>query len=297
MWLTLAILSSVLLGFYDILKKASLKNNAFIPVLFVATSTGAVIFGTLVLFSRTGILAEDTMFFVPPISLREHLFFFLKSVIVGSSWFLSYMALAHLPITIVIPIRATGPFWVLIGAMLIFEERFTNIQWAGIVVVLFFFYMFSLAGRKEGISFIRNKWIYAIIAATIIGAASGLFDKYLLRHYHRMAVQAWFSIYMVPVMFPFLMLLWYPKRKTKARFQWKYTIPAIGIVLSMADFLYFYALSDTEALIGIVSLLRRGSVIIAFSLGALIFKEGNIKRKALALIGISIGIVLLVIGS
>ena len=98
-------------------------------------------------------------------------------------------------------------------------------------------------------------------------------------------------------MLPFLLLLWYPKRKHTTRFQWRYTIPTIGLVLSGADFLYFYALSEPESLIGIVSLIRRGSVIIAFSFGAILFKEGNLKRKAFALLGILAGIILLVIGS
>lgn len=297
MWLTLAILSSVLLGFYDLFKKASLRQNSFIPVLFLATSTGTVIFLVVLLMSRTGHIPDGNMLFVPQITGKEHLLFFLKSVIVGVSWFLAYMAMSKLPITIVVPIRATGPVWVLIGAMLIFNERFSTLQWVGIVVVLVFFYAFSLAGKKEGISFLRNKWIWAIVGATIVGAVSGLYDKYLMHHCHRMAVQAWFSIYMFFVMSFFMLTLWYPKRKKMPAFQWRYTIPAIGIVLSLADFFYFYALSDPDSLIGVVSLVRRGSVVIAFSLGAILFKEGNIKRKIFALIGILAGIVLLVLGS
>jgi bacterial/archaeal transporter family protein len=297
MWLFLAIFSSIFLGFYDIFKKSSLKQNAFIPVLFFATATGTLLFGGIVVFSILEIIPETNLFYVPQVSIHQHLLFFLKAVIVGLSWFLSYMALSKLPITIVVPIRATGPFWVLIGAVIIFDEKFSILQWLGIVVVLTFFYIFSLAGKKEGINFFRNKWIFAIIGGTLIGAISGLYDKHLLLHYNRMAVQAWFSIYMILVMLPFLLFMWYPKRKLAPKFQWRYTIPIIGIVLSVADFLYFYALSDSDSLIGIVALVRRGSVIISFGLGALIFKEGNVRSKALALVGILTGIVLLVLGS
>ncbi len=296
MWLFLAIFSSIFLGFYDVLKKSSLKENAFIPVLFLATFTGAVLFLVIVIGSVVGIIPEGNIMFVPKVPIEQHFMFFLKAVIVGTSWFLSYMALSNLPITIVVPIRATGPFWVLIGAVIIFKEHFTPLQWIGIVVVLTFFYIFSLAGKKEGINFFKNKWIFAIIAGTFVGAISGLYDKHLMNHYDRMAVQAWFSIYMVFVMLPFLLILWYPKRKS-APFEWRWAIPAIGIVLSLADFLYFYALSDPDSLIGIVALIRRGSVIIAFSLGAILFKEGNLKRKSVALAGIMVGIVLLVVGS
>lgn len=297
MWLTLAILSSVLLGFYDVLKKSSLKSNAFIPVLFVATTSGTIIFTVILALSRFGVLATDSFIYVPEISPHEHLLFFIKSVIVGISWFFAYMGMSKLPITIVVPIRATGPVWVILGAMLIFNERFTSLQWIGIVVVLVFFYLFSLAGKKEGIQFLRNKWIWAIVVATLFGAASGLYDKHLLQNYHRMAVQAWFSIYMFAVMSFFMLTLWYPKRSKGTQFQWKYSIPAIGIVLSLADYFYFQALSHPDSLIGVVSLVRRGSVVIAFSLGAILFKEHNIKSKLYALVGILIGIVLLVLGS
>lgn len=297
MWLTLAIFSSILLGFYDILKKASLNKNAFLPVLFLATSTGSVIFAVIVVLSNTGVIANDSMLFVPTVPFVQHLYFMLKALIVGASWFFSFMALSRLPITIVVPIRATGPFWVLLGALFIYDERFTVLQWTGILTVLAFFYVFSLAGQKEGVNFLRNKWIWAIIAGTIIGAVSGLYDKFLLQRYDRMAVQAWFSIYMFFVMFLFLMLLWYPKRIKAPQFKWRYTIPAIGIVLSLADFLYFYALSMPESLIGIISLVRRGSVVIAFTLGALLFNEKNLKSKGFALIGILVGIVLLILGS
>jgi transporter family protein len=297
MWLLLALLSSFFLGFYDILKKSSLKQNAFIPVLFLATSIGALIFGILVVFSGTGFISADSIFFVPKVPLNEHALYFLKAIIVGLSWFFSYMALSQLPITIVVLIRATGPVWVLFGALFIYNEKFTGLQWAGIITVLVFFYIFSLAGRREGIRFLRNKWIIAIIGATLLGAVSGLYDKYLLMNFNRMAVQAWFSIYMVIIMLPFMFILWYPKRNTSVSFKFKWTIPAIGVVLSVADFLYFYALSEPESLIGIISIIRRGSVVIAFSLGALIFREVNIKIKALALFGILAGIILILLGT
>jgi len=297
MWLILALCSSVFLGLYDLLKKSSLKNNSFIPVLFFATFSAALLFCFIIISSRTGIICSESILYVPQIGLQEHLLFFLKSIIVGSSWFLAYMALSKLPITIVVPIRATGPFWTLLGALFIFNERFNLLQWSGIIIILIFFYVFSLAGKKEGINFLRNKWIIAIVGATILGAASSLYDKYLLLHYNRMAVQAWFSVYMVVVLFPFLVLRWYPTRNISPTFKWRWKIPAIGLVLSIADFLYFYALSNTDSLIAIVSVIRRSSVVISFTLGAIIFKENNIKRKALALAVIIIGVIILLIGS
>jgi transporter family protein len=297
MWIVLAACSSVLLGIYDILKKGSLRNNAFIPVLFFATLSGAVIFIFLVTFSKVGILAENSLFFVPEVAPREHLFYFFKACLVGMSWYFGYMALSNLPLTIVVPIRSTAPIWTVAGAFFLFNERFNVLQWTGIVLAIVSTYLFALAGKKEGISFRRNKWIYAIVFATILGSISSLYDKYLLERYNRLAVQSWFSIYMVLVMLPILLIVWFPKRKIGPIFEWRWLIPCIGIVLSLADFLYFYALSYPDALLGVISIFRRGSVVISFSLGALIFREGNIRAKSIGLIGIIISGILLIIGS
>lgn len=296
MWLLFALFSSALLGCYDIFKKASLKGNAFIPVLFVATLTGSVLFTIVLTLSRSGLVAEGGLFYVPQITPHEHLLYFIKAVLVGSSWILAYKALSQLPITIVAPIRSTGPVWTLAGALLIYGERFNGWQWLGFAIVIFSSYLFARAGKKEGINFKSNRAIWAIVGATLLGSMSSLFDKYLLAHYDRMAVQTWYSMYMgafmlIPLMF------WLPKRKMVPLFQWRFIIPMIGITLSVADFMYFYALSRPEALLGVVSVIRRSSVVLAFLLGAVIFKEHNLKAKGIALAGIIIGVCVLVLGS
>ncbi len=297
MWIALGLISCLFLGFYDIVKKASLKDNAVIPVLFLASSTGAVLFTPFIIASWAGWIEPGHLLYVPAVGGTLHGLIFLKSMLVGSSWIFAYYALKHLPITIVTPIRATGPVWTLFGALILFSERYNIWQWAGIMTVLTFFYIFSLAGRKEGISFMRNKWILYIALATLLGSISTLYDKYLITHYDRMAVQAWFSVYMIPVFLPFLLGMWYPRRKSITPFEWRWTIPVIGILLSLADFAYFYALSYDDALITILSVLRRTSVVVSFAFGALIFKEGNLKHKALALLGILAGVLLIVLGS
>jgi hypothetical protein len=49
--------------------------------------------------------------------------------------------------------------------------------------------------------------------------------------------------------------------------------------LSAADFVYFYALGMDGAMISIVSMVRRGSVVVSFLFGAMIFREKNLKSK------------------
>ena len=298
MWVLLGLISSFFLGIYDVSKKWSLNDNAVIPVLFFATLTGMMVFAPFLLTSLFApSYASGQFWYIPVQSQTAHLHFMLKAVIVGTSWILAYFALKHLPITIVTPIRASSPLWTLIGAVIIFNEQFTVLQWAGMILTLGCYYIFAIVGRKEGIHFAKNRWIYSIILATMIGAGSSLYDKYLIAQYDRLAVQAWFSVYLVAFYLPVLLLLWYPARKRNTPFQWRHSIVFIGVFLIIADFAYFWALSYTESLIGIIASLRRSSVVISFAIGAMLFNDKNLKAKWIVLVGILAGISLIYLGS
>lgn len=298
MWAIAGLLSALFLGVYDIFKKTSLNENAVMPVLFFATLTSTVIFlpvvsGSLLFpdfFARIGLYS-------PSLSFTEHLQVLLKAVIVVSSWILAFFAMKHLPISIFAPIRSTGPFWTLIGAILIFHEKLNGLQWIGVSLTLLFFYLFSTAGRKEGIVFRKNRWIIFIVLGTILGSVSGLYDKFIISRIDRIAVQAWFSFYQVAILLPVLAIFWFPGRKNTTPFRWRWAIPAIGLTLVIADFLYFYALSLEGSMISMISALRRSSVLITFTLGAMIFREKNLKSKGLYLLGILAGILLITLGS
>lgn len=299
MWVALAVVSSVFLGVYDVFKKLSLKDNAVLPALFFASLTGAVMFAPLIILSQLlPELASGKTWHIPPVDSLAHMLFFIKAVIVSSSWIFAYFAIKHLPITIATPIRASAPLWVLIGAIVLFGERLRPLQWVGLIVTFGFYYLFATAGKKEGIIFQRNKWIYFMIIATLIAAGSSLYDKYLTARYDRLALQAWFSVYLVVALAPVLAFFWYPNRKKYTPFQWKYSIPLIGVTLILADFVYFYALSIPGSLVAIISILRRASVLTSFVLGSLVFREEKNKiLKGAILIGIVAGILLIMLGS
>ncbi len=299
MWVILALLSAFLLGIYEVYKKLSVHKNAVIPVLFISTLTSSLIF--LPITVGSGYYPDffkGIQLFVPHITFQEHVLIFLKSLLVVASWVFTFYAVKNLPITIVSPIRATGPIWTLLGAIVIFSEHLNFYQWVGVTITLLFFYMLSTTGKSEGINFTTNKWVFFIMAGTFLGAASGLYDKFLMRRIDRMAVQAWFSFYQVAILFPVLVVnQWLVPKEERAQFHWRWTIPLIGVFLVLADYLYFNALSYPESMISIVSSLRRGGTVISFVVGALIFHEKNIKRKALYLAGIMIGILLISLGS
>lgn len=296
-------MSATLLGFYDSFKKKSLQGNAVIPVLFINTLLCSLIFLPFIVLSATGTLPSDNPFHVGGGGWEMHRYIILKSVIVLSSWLAGYIGMKHLPLTIVGPINATRPVMVLIGALLVYGERLNAWQWAGVAVAATSFLMLSRSGKKEGINFAHDKWIGCIVLAAVLGAVSGLYDKYLMASpadggvgLDRMAVQSWYNIYQSAMMLIMLAIIWFPRRKTD-KFRWNWAIIGISIFLSAADFLYFYALSLPSAMISIISMIRRSSVLVSFLFGAVFFHEHNLKGKAFDLLLVLLSMVLLFIGS
>lgn len=299
MWLLLAFCSAALLGFYDVFKKKSLSNNAVLPVLALNTLFSSIIFIPFILLSHFAPqMLQDSIFYVPDSGGWEvHKFILLKSFIVLSSWAFGYFGMKHLPLTIVGPINATRPVMTLVGAMLIFGERLNLYQWIGVFMAVISFFMLSRSGKKESIDFKHDRWIWFVVLAAVLGAVSGLYDKYLMGRFNNMQVQAWYNIYQLFMMGGVLMFLWWPKRKTSTPFRWDWCIILISVFLSAADFVYFYALSMEDSMISIVSMVRRGSVVVSFLFGAMMFHEKNLKSKAIDLLLVLIGMFFLYLGS
>ncbi len=304
MWLLLAFLSATLLGFYDSFKKKALSSNAVIPVLFFNTVFSSLIFIPFIILSYGSTTLEGSIFHVASGGWEVHKYILLKSCIVLSSWLAGYFGMKHLPLTIVGPINATRPVMVLVGALLVFGEQLNLYQWIGVVLAVISLLLLSRSGKKEGIDFKHDKWIYCIVIAAVLGAVSGLYDKYLMASpenggvgLDKMMVQSWYNIYQMFMMGAMLLVIWMPVRKKTTPFRWDWTIIGISVFLSAADFVYFYSLSLPGAMISIVSMIRRGSVIVSFLFGAAVFHEKNLKAKFVDLAFVLLGMIFLYLGS
>ena len=298
MWLILAFVSALLLGSYDVFKKVSLQGNAVIPVIFVSILFScATLLPFLILSNFFPETLQGTLFFVPQVDFQTHIMFVLKAIIVLSSWLFAYFAMKHLPISIASPIKATQPVWVVLGALLIFGEKLNLYQAAGIGVTLLSFFLLSVVGKKEGISFRTNKWFWFIVMATLTGAVSGLYDKYLMNQYDHMSVQVYYTFYQAIIMGIITLFLWAPTRKKTTPFKFRWSIAFISFFLVSADFVYFYALTLPDSLISVVSTIRRAGVVVPFFYGAMVMHDKNIKLKIIDLIGVLIGMFLLYLGS
>jgi len=293
MWMYLGLLSALFLGLHSLCKKHAVQGNEVLPVLLGTLLAGFLVFIPFFIGSfYNPAYFQKIGFYITPISLQTHGFIFIKSMIMTGSWVLAYAALKHLPITIVTPIRSAGPFFTFIGAILIYDENPTFLQWLGFFLIIFSVLLYSKIGKQEGINFKKNKWIFAIIGATFLGASSGLYDKFLIQNLtlNPQTLQFWFCFYTILILLIILSITWFPKKEKREAFKFRWTIVAVGVLLQTADYFYFKALQDPDALIMLLSAIKRSQIIIAVVIGGLLFREQNKRKKLIPLAGILIGV-------
>ncbi len=316
-WVLLAFVSSLCLGFYDISKKIALRDNSVVDVLTASIVISSAILAFPLLLSRLAPeIAADSFYYVPQLDLRGHLLTIVKSGIVLSSWICAYLALKHLPISVVSPWQATRPMWTLIGALLIFGERLNGWQWVGVTLAIGSIFAFSIGQHRRN-KLSKNKqdkrYYIALALAILIGAASGLYDKYMMRQFHHNAVQVYYTCYQAIMM----LIVWtidrYAKgrrtmdngRKTKdqrpttndQRPSTIVPIVMISVFLVISDNVYMLALQDPDSMIAVVSTIRRGGTVIGFAYGLIFLKEPDPWKKILAMCGILAGLICLAIGT
>jgi len=292
----LGLLAALFLGLHNLCKKHAVQGNEVLPVLLGTIGTGFLLL--LPFFIGSYFFPDYTKqigFYITSIPWETHGFIFIKSMIMAASWVLAFHALKHLPITIVTPIRSAGPFFTFIGAILIYQERPTFMQWVGFSLIISSVVLYSKLGKKEGINFKRNKWIFAIIGATFLGSSSGLYDKFLIQNLmlNPQTLQFWFCFYTVLILLVIISVTWFPKQEKRKAFKWRWTIIAVGVLLLAADYFYFKALQDPDALIMLLSAIKRSQLLIAVVIGGLVFKEKNKRKKLVPLAGIMIGVFLI----
>ena len=321
-WVLLAFVSSLCLGFYDISKKIALRDNSVVDVLTASIVISSAILAFPLLLSRLAPeIAADSFYYVPQLDLRGHLLTIVKSGIVLSSWICAYLALKHLPISVVSPWQATRPMWTLIGALLIFGERLNGWQWVGVTLAIGSIFAFSIGQHRRN-KLSKNKqdkrYYIALALAILIGAASGLYDKYMMRQFHHNAVQVYYTFYQAVMM----LIVWTIDRYAKGRRTMDkgqgtmdkrqplhgpstidhrpttiIPIVLISVFLVISDNVYMLALQDPDSMIAVVSTIRRGGTVIGFAYGLIFLKEPDPWKKLLAMCGILAGLVCLAIGT
>ena len=304
MWVLLAVFSAILLGTYDVAKKQALRKNGTFAVLLVAT-------------------ALSTLFVSPFLRIgpaQDHLKLALKAVLVTASWVSGMEGLKRLPLTTVSTIKGSRPVFVVLFSIILFGERLNWMQWLGIAIVLGALYMLGFTSRRDASAQVRKTGFIWMGISVLTGVASALYDKYIMKGMEPMFVQSWTNLFITIILALCVLVkrLVVSGRAGRAssdrlrprsrewegalpassdKFRWDWTLVLVAVLITGADALYFFALKQPDALLSIISVVRRASVLVTFVLGAIIFHEGNIRAKGLNMLLMAAGVVLLLIGS
>lgn len=295
-WVLLGLLAGLILGTYDFLTKLALRDQTALEVVFWCSTLGALLWlpGLLAPVAWHGAL-QNVGLLPPRMGHEEQLWLLPKSAMMVAVWVLSYYAVKSLPLSISAGVRSSGPLWTALGAVLL-SERLQWWQWLGLAVSMGAYYLFSLIGQKEGISFRRNFWVLCMLAATLLSSANALYDKHILTTVQMdlVAVQAYSALQRGG--FALLLLPWLIKGTgTHGLRITHWAVPALAFSYVFAEYVYLAAVQMEGALISVISVLRRTNLVMVFALSALFFQEKFIRLKLLAISGVLAGIALTVL--
>lgn len=296
-WIALGLLAGLILGTYDFLTKLALKEKNVLEVVFWCSVLGALIWAPFFYAPDSWSNALHSAALAPQhLSFKQQMAVLPKSIMMVMTWILSYYSVKYLPLSISAGVRASGPLWTALGAVLLLSERLSWWQWLGLAVSMGSYYLFSLIGQKEGISFKRNLWVLSMAAATLLSSANALYDKYILATLHMdlAAVQAYSALQRGAI--ALLLLPWiFRGMEAISLLTRNWAIPAIAFAYVLAEYIYLAAVQIDGAQISVISVLRRTNLIMVFALSAIFFNERFIRQKIIAISGVLIGIALTIL--
>ena len=299
MWIWLALISAVMLGFYDVAKKYALKRNGIYFVILAAT-------------------AFSTLFLCPFLSAGPaayHLKIAVKALIVTVTWLSGMEALRLLPITTVSTFKASRPMFVVLFSIIIFGERLNVWHWLGVAAVAVALWLLGAASGKEGFRFGSGRGFWALVISMATGVASALWDKYIIKSFVfdgplspvyaalpaelqvPLFLQSWTNLYITAILAVIVAVKAIREGSAREHFRWDWALLAIAVLITLSDAVYFLAISQEGSLLSVIALVRRFSIVVTFVVGAIIFREGKIKGKSVALAFMIAGILLLMFGS
>ncbi len=286
----LVALSALSLGFYNVACKHAVSDNSAMDVLLWSSVSGLVAFlaaaaadGGAAGFAEAARATSATRWMLAG-----------KVALVGSSWAAGYLAMRRLPISLAAPVRATAPLWTLLGAIALYGETPGPVRALGMLLMVAGYVLLAALGSREGFSW-RSREMGLVVLGTLLGAASALYDKFLLARagLPPRAVQLHFSAGLVLL----YGAVWIARRAVwpaaeRTPFRWRWSIPLVGALLILSDALYFRAVAIPGADISLVSVFRRMSSVVSFLVGGLLFRDLALRQKALALLLVLAGAVL-----
>lgn len=307
MWLLFSFVSATIVGIRDFFKKKVLTGSDILLVLCLVTLFSAFLFLPFILMSRCTDGLNGSFFYVPEGTLPLHLCSLVKCLLLIACWLCSYDGIKHLPLTVSGIIAAFGPVETVLAAMLIYGESLNGLQWTGVLISTGSLMAVCWNGKDASSGVVCDRHFWMMLLSTLFSAAAALWDKFAMGRPEDgglglsvMFVQCWYNIYQALLLILLLFYIYRDKTREareKMRWTWLGGVFMVSLCEVAADLLYDAALQLPGCLVSIMAMIRRGSVIVSFLLGAVVLREPHIRKRILDLVLVLAGMLLLYWGS
>ena len=275
-YIVYTVISALFLAVYDLFKKISVKGKKDIyEILF---------FYTFVSF-LCGLLFINKAF---NMSLINILYKFIKSCIIGLSWFFTMKAMSKLQLGIVVPFSLLGSVSTTILAFVFFDEKIEFSQIGGIIVVLMGLLFLSKLCKKSEECKNDYKYLGLLVLAAFLTSISVMIDRYLLNTIDKGSILFWFFLFLSLI---YLVVCLIRNKKVDVRnLKGNLWVIGIGVSIFLSDLFYYLAISNESGSLSMVSIVRKLSVFIGVVLGGIFLKEENLLKKIVILVLMFIGL-------
>lgn len=256
---------------------------------------------TLILGIFNLILAIPFFFFVDysVLAYSGILVLLFKSVLGAIAFLFVMMGIRDLELSRVLPLLVLTPGLVAVFAFLFLGEVLMPFEIGGLVLLLFGTYLLQLNDRRGFFapwkSFVQVKGYCYILTALILYTTTSVLDKAVLKNYG-VPLNAFMGFQHLFLAFVFVIIaLFYSKGsdlKKTFKFSW-WMILILAVITITYRYTFYYAVR--VAPVALVLSLKRVSVFFAVLIGGKLFREKNLKRRAVATAIIIIGSLLIIL--
>jgi len=221
------------------------------------------------------------------IPATTYLLIFIASFVASIAFLFIAKSLRHAEISLTSPIIAFGPGITAIMAFLVLGETISTPQILGILMIVLGSFVLRMDFTTMKLKKVfHSKYIQYIIFALFLYGISSLIDRFVLDVNSPANINPETYLFLahtfIAINFLFMLALMYNgiadiKRCIKIRWQW---ILAVAVLTTAARLLYGYAVSLEN--VGLVSPIKRTSILFATIVGGTLFHEKHLIKKALA---------------
>lgn len=281
MEIVLTIIYAVLIGFYNVFKKLSLKR-----------SSESVI---LVMFTTVSFLLS--MIWIPfgiAIPIKFVAIFALKGFLLALSWYFTLKVLKDADLSLVSTTNILSIVLTFIFGIILFQESVGVLKIIGSVLVVAGITLINLINRGSKGS-IKALQFFLLITCALITTTSHIIDKFTSDNLQPHQVQFWFLLFVC--LFSWIFFLIECKKQKSFLINISdlknYWIYLVGLFLFVGDFLLFLAYQVPNSQMTTISVISKFKVVVSVFAGILVFKEKNICKKILLTLLVILGVVLI----